>query len=129
MQAWTRDDDASAPLADVTRGIARIGVGLLFLQHGLQKIFGMFGGQPVELASLMGVAGLMELVGGTLIVLGLFARPVAAILAIEMLGAYFMAHMPRGASPSRTGGSPRSCSRWRSSSSPATAPARSASTA
>ena len=59
MQAWTTYDDASAPLADVTRGIARIGLGLLFLQHGLQKIFGMFGGQPVALTSLMGVAGML----------------------------------------------------------------------
>src|SRR5688572_33509727 len=67
--------------------ILRIGAGLLFMQHGLQKIFGLlggFGGTPgatAPLDSLMGVAGILELVGGALLVAGLFVRPVALILA------------------------------------------------
>ena len=84
--------------------VLRIGSGLLFLCHGLQKLFGFFGGQPVPLASLLGVAAILELVGGTLLVLGLFTRPVAAVLAAEMLGAYVIAHLPRGVWPIENGG-------------------------
>jgi putative oxidoreductase len=91
-------------LAGVTRMILRVGVGLLFLQHGLQKVFGMLGGRAVPLDSMMGVAGLLELTGGVLMTLGLFTRPVAAVLLIEMLAAYVMAHHPRGGFPAQNGG-------------------------
>ena len=84
--------------------VLRIGAGLLFMQHGAQKLFGMFGGDVVELVSLMGLAGVLEFFGGLLIVLGLFTRPVAIILVIEMLVAYFMAHVPQGAVPIENGG-------------------------
>ena len=90
-------------LAGVSHAVLRIGAGLLFLQHGLQK-FGMLGGRAVPLDSLMGVAAVLELVGGTMLVLGLFTRPVGVILAVEMLGAYFMAHHPRGGLPIQNGG-------------------------
>jgi putative oxidoreductase len=90
--------------ADVTQAVLRIGVGLLFLQHGLQKTFGLLGGRQVELASLMGVAGILELVGGALMIAGLFTRPVAAVLIVEMLVAYFKAHAPRGWVPIQNGG-------------------------
>ena len=90
-------------IAGVTHAIFRIGVGLLFLQHGLQK-FGMLGGRVVPLDSLLGVAAVLELVGGALLVLGLFTKPVAVILAVEMLGAYVMAHHPRGGLPIQNGG-------------------------
>jgi putative oxidoreductase len=90
-------------IAGVTHAILRIGVGLLFLQHGLQK-FGMLGGRAVQLDSLLGVAAVLELVGGALLVLGLFTRPVGAVLTLEMLGAYFMAHHPRGSFPIQNGG-------------------------
>ena len=96
---------ASNPrLMDVTHAVFRIGVGLLFLQHGLQKLFGLFGGRPVELASLMGVAGICEVVGGGLLILGLFVPPVAAILTIEMLVALAKVHLPRGGWPIQNGG-------------------------
>ena len=90
--------------------ILRIGAGLLFMQHGLQKLFGMlggFGGTPgatAPLDSLMGVAGVLELVGGALLVAGLFVRPVALILAAEMIVAYFKSHLPQGGMPIQNGG-------------------------
>ncbi|HEV8584417.1 MAG TPA: DoxX family protein [Methylomirabilota bacterium] len=91
-------------LGPITHAVLRIGAGLLFFQHGLQK-FGVIGGKAaVPLASQMGVAGVLELVGGLLIVLGLFTRPVAVVLAAEMLIAYLMAHAPRGALPIANGG-------------------------
>jgi putative oxidoreductase len=79
----------------------RIVVGFLFWQHGAVKLFGWFGGfrepgQTAELASLMGVAGILEFFGGILIAVGLFTRPVAFILAGEMAIAYFKAHFPQG---------------------------------
>jgi len=90
--------------------VLRIGAGLLFVQHGLQKLFGLlggFGGTPGEtapLVSLMGLAGVLELVGGVMLVAGLFVRPVALILAVEMVVAYFYAHVPQGGFPIQNGG-------------------------
>jgi putative oxidoreductase len=83
-------------------GIVRIVVGLLFLTHGSAKLLGiphvaMFDG--LQVFSLIGVAGILELVGGALIVLGLFTRPVAFLLSGEMAVAYFMAHAPQGLLP------------------------------
>lgn len=72
---------------------------LLFMEHGGQKLFGFPPSQQggtVPLLSLFGVAGVLELFGGLLILLGLFTRPVAFILAGEMAVAYFMAHAPQG---------------------------------
>lgn len=74
----------------------RIVTGFLFLFHGLQKLFGMFGGQVVELTSLRGAAGVIELAGGLLVMVGLFTAPVAFICSGEMAFAYFMAHYPQG---------------------------------
>jgi putative oxidoreductase len=91
-------------LADVTHAILRIGVGLLFLQHGLQKIFGLLGGRQVPLTSLMGVAGILELAGGVLLIAGLFTRAVAAVLLVEMIVAFVKAHLPRGWVPIENGG-------------------------
>lgn len=83
-------------------GVVRIVTGFLFMTHGTAKLLGyphlaMFDG--LQLFSLMGVAGLLELVGGLLIVVGLFTRPVAFILSGEMAAAYFMAHAPHGFLP------------------------------
>jgi putative oxidoreductase len=83
-------------------GILRIVVGFLFLQHGSAKLLGMphiamFDG--LQLMSLMGVAGILELVGGGLILIGLFTRPVAFVLSGQMAVAYFMAHAPNGFLP------------------------------
>ena len=87
-----------------THACLRAGAGLLFLQHGLQKIFGMFGGiggpgATVPMLSQLGAAGMLELVGGTLLVIGLFTRPVSAVLLIEMMVAYFQVHAPQGGWP------------------------------
>jgi putative oxidoreductase len=86
--------------------VLRIMTGLLFIEHGTQKFFSF----PVratpmpELTSLIGVQGCLELVGGLLIVLGLFTRPVAFILAGNMAVAYFMAHYPKALFPVLNGG-------------------------
>lgn len=74
----------------------RIVTGLLFLFHGLQKVFGMYGGKAVPLASLYGAAGIIELAGGVLVMIGLFTVPVAFICSGEMAVAYFMSHYPNG---------------------------------
>ena len=91
--------------------IFRVLVGLLFLQHGLQKLFGAFGGlggsgQAVELISLMGLAGTIEFFGAILIILGLFTRLVAGIAALELTTAYFMVHLPNGLIPLLNQGEP-----------------------
>lgn len=72
--------------------VFRLLVGLLFFQHGAQKLLGWFGKEPVALMSMMGAAGVIEMVGGVLIAIGFFTRLVAGIAAIEMLFAYFMSH-------------------------------------
>jgi len=87
-------------------GILRIVAGLLFLEHGTQKLFGFPMGpnpQP-ELFSLLGLAGVLEFVGGVLIVLGLLTRPAAFVVAGEMAFAYFIGHAPRSAFPVLNGG-------------------------
>ena len=80
-------------------GILRIVTAFLFLQHGTAKLLGfphiaMFDG--LQLVSLIGLAGILELVGGLLILIGLFTRTAAFILSGEMAVAYFMAHAPHG---------------------------------
>lgn len=102
-------NDVLARLQPQLLSILRIVSGLVFMQHGVQKIFGWLGGmggpgQTVDYLSLMGFAGFLEVVGGGLIVLGLFTRPVAFIVAGEMAFAYFMAHFPSGFFPARNGG-------------------------
>lgn len=88
-----------------THAILRIGAGVLFCMHGMPKLFGWFtDGGSAELMSLMGLAGILEVFGGALIVLGLFTRPVAGILSIEMIWAYFQAHLPQGWVPYENGG-------------------------
>jgi putative oxidoreductase len=76
----------------------RIVAGFLFIFHGLQK-FGLLGGQAMPLASMMGVAAIIEAVGGLLVMIGLFTRPAAFIASGEMAVAYFMAHQPKGTWP------------------------------
>jgi putative oxidoreductase len=98
-----------ARLPGATHAILRIGAGLLFFLHGAPKLFGWFGGVgpdggTAELFSLFGLAGVLEVFGGLLIVAGLLTRPVAILLAIEMLIAYFYAHAPQGPIPYSNGG-------------------------
>ncbi|HYE85085.1 MAG TPA: DoxX family protein [Vicinamibacterales bacterium] len=85
--------------------LMRIAVGFLFFQHGLPKLFGGFGrSAPAELMSQMGLAGIIEVIGGAMIALGLFTSPVAFIASGEMAVAYFQAHAPRGFWPIQNGG-------------------------
>ena len=82
--------------------ILRIATALFFLQHGFAKLFGFphvayFDG--LQLFSLIGLAGVLEIVGSVLLLIGLFTRPVAFILSGEMAVAYFMAHAPGGFFP------------------------------
>ena len=76
--------------------VFRVFVGLLFLQHGGQKLFGWFGGQMAPLFSLMGIAGLVEFVAGIAIAVGFFTRLAAAVSGLQMLVAFFMVHFPNG---------------------------------
>lgn len=96
-------------LVPTVQAVLRIGTGLLFVQHGAQKLFGVFGGMggsgaTAELFSLMGLAGVLEFFGGLLVALGLLTRPVALVLTLLMLAAYFMAHAPHGGIPVLNGG-------------------------
>jgi len=86
--------------------ILRIMGALLLVQHGLQKIIGWPPSpRPMpDFLSLYWFAGILELVGGALLVVGLFTRPVAFILAGLMAFAYFMGHAPRGFLPVLNGG-------------------------
>ena len=100
---------ARTGIAGITHAILRIGAGLLFFMHGAPKLFGWFGGMgpeggSAELFSLMGLAGVLEVFGGLAITLGVLTRPVAIILALEMLIAYFRAHAPQGPIPYVNGG-------------------------
>ena len=82
--------------------VFRIVIGLLFLSHGLVKLWGFPAGvQPgqVPLLGLYGLAGVLEFFGGAAVMLDLFTRPVAFILAGEMAVAYFMAHAPQSVFP------------------------------
>jgi putative oxidoreductase len=75
----------------------RIVAGLLFMMHGTQKLFGWPGGKAgVPLASMMGLAGIIEFLCGLLIMIGLFGSIAALIASGEMAAAYFMAHLPQG---------------------------------
>lgn len=89
-----------AKLQPVAHGILRIVVGFLYWSHGAQKLLGWFGGfgdgGTADLSTRFGVAGIIEFFGGTLIMLGLFTRPVAFICSGEMAVAYFWMHFARG---------------------------------
>src|SRR3982074_2298547 len=86
--------------------VLRIVAGLLFLEHGTQKLLGFppSANPGPALFSLMGIQGCLELLGGILLVIGLFTRPVAFILCGHMAVAYFMSHFPRNFFPILNGG-------------------------
>jgi putative oxidoreductase len=93
------DNDVLARHSSRLLGLLRIVTAYLYIQHGTAKFFGVphvaaFDG--LQLASLAGAAGVLELVGGALLLLGLFTRPAAFILSGEMAFAYFIAHASRG---------------------------------
>jgi putative oxidoreductase len=87
--------------------VLRIVVGFLFIQHGTGKLFHiphvpMF--DAVTLTSLVGVAGIIEVVGGVFFILGLFTRCTAFVLSGEMAFAYFLGHAAQGSLPLLNGG-------------------------
>jgi putative oxidoreductase len=88
-----------ARFAEPAYAIMRIVVGLLFAFHGAQKVFGAFGGTARPLASLMGVAGVIELAAGLLVMFGLLAGVAAFVASGQMAFAYFLRHAPRGGWP------------------------------
>jgi putative oxidoreductase len=79
--------------------LMRIVVGLLFACHGAQKLFGVFGGQQVPIASHFGLAGVIELVGGVMIAVGFMTGFAAFIASGEMAYAYATVHFPKGPWP------------------------------
>jgi putative oxidoreductase len=79
--------------APMTYALFRIVFGFLFLCFGLQKMFGLFGGQQAPLMSLQGAAGVIETVCGLLIMVGLFTRQAAFLASGEMAVAYFYIHV------------------------------------
>ena len=102
--------------APVTYALFRIVFGFLFLCFGLQKVFGWFGQEAANLASLQGAAGLIETTAGLLIMIGLFTRPAAFLASGEMAVAFWYIHvftvgmgpkgpgMPMGLLPIMNGG-------------------------
>jgi putative oxidoreductase len=91
--------------------VLRIITAFLFMQYGTTKLFAfpaalMPGGGTAPLTSLPGVAGALEFVGGALLLVGLFTRPVAFLLSGEMAVAYFMGHAPQGFWPILNSGAP-----------------------
>ena len=92
--------------------LLRVVAGLMFFQHGSMKVLGWFGGVPPEhggqpeLFSQAGIGGLLELVGGLLVMLGLFTRPAAFLVSGEMAVAYFQFHQPNAFWPILNGGEP-----------------------
>ena len=85
----------------------RIITALLFIEHGLMKLAEFPAAQPgvpTPLPLILQVAAWMEVVGGGLLVVGLFTRPVAFLLSGEMAAAYFLAHATKGFWPALNGG-------------------------
>ncbi|RST31059.1 DoxX family protein [Sphingomonas ginkgonis] len=90
-------------LTPITHALLRIVAGLLFIEHGTQKLLGFPPSAPGHPAptvgSLLWIGGVLELVGGLLVLVGLFTRPVAFILAGEMAVAYWTFHAPQSTFP------------------------------
>jgi putative oxidoreductase len=84
--------------------ILRIVAAVLFIEHGTGKLFGFPAGNPVPTMSLYWYAALIEVIGGILVLIGLFTRPAAFIMSGEMAFAYFMSHSPKGLYPLTNGG-------------------------
>ena len=86
---------------NATLALLRVMAGLFLMQHGVQKLFGWLippdrPGGAVELVSQRGLAGVLEVFGGILFVIGLFTRPMAFVLSGMLAVAYFQEHAPNG---------------------------------
>jgi len=89
--------------------VLRIVAALLFMEHGLMKAFHFPApqpGAPDPLPPMLLAAAWLEIIGGTLVLLGLFTRPVAFILSGQMAVAYFLAHAPQSFYPALNQGEP-----------------------
>src|SRR2546425_886366 len=105
----TRRASMGSSLEPYFRSLLRIVAGFTFSLHGFQKLLGVFGGMggkgaTAHFFSLFWLAGVLELFGGLLILLGLGTRPVAFLLCGEMAVAYFRTHYPRNFWPILNGG-------------------------
>ncbi|HTJ22485.1 MAG TPA: DoxX family protein [Gemmatimonadaceae bacterium] len=95
-------DDSNSPWAARALSVLRIVTGLLFFEHGLQKVFDLPPAAtaiPYHPISLLGLAGMIETIGGLLIIVGLFTRPAAVLASGEMAVAYFKVHIERSFFP------------------------------
>jgi len=101
-------DPTPHPWASHVRAVFRIVAGLCFITFGTMKLlnFPPHEGMPVPLLTQVGIGGALELVGGLLVTLGLFTRPVAFVLSGEMAVAYFQFHAPTSFWPSVNMGTP-----------------------
>ena len=98
-------EQTAVSAAPYVRSIVRIVVALLFLEHGLSRLFGWPSPLPTPpMLSMYWFAGAIELCGGILLGLGLFTRPAAFVMSGEMAFAYFLSHAPRGFFPILNGG-------------------------
>jgi putative oxidoreductase len=84
------------PYTGIAYSLMRIVFAFLYLSHGLKWLFGSFGGRPVPLTPLLTTAGVIETIGGTLMLIGLFTPWFAFLASGEMAVAYYIAHIPRG---------------------------------
>ena len=100
------------PWAPHILSILRILAAATFLTHGTIKLFGWPAPFEFPLNGLLYVAAILEVVGGLLLLVGLFSRPVAFILAGEMAAAYFMGHAGQGLFPALNGGEPALLFTW-----------------
>jgi putative oxidoreductase len=103
-------DPAPSPWPSRMLSVLRIVSGLVFITFGTMKLFNVPpmppDQPPLELLSMTGIAGILEVFGGAAFTLGLFTRPIAFILSGEIAAAYFIGHFPMGFWPSQNMGAP-----------------------
>ena len=92
--------------SDFLYAVMRMMVGLLFACHGVQKLFGMLGGQSQVSNPMLLAAGIIEFVGGGLVAIGFWTSYAAFIASGQMAAAYFIAHAAKGFWPILNKGEP-----------------------